>query len=195
MSLLPIRRTRRPGLFTAATAALLGGLIWLGSAQPPQASGFRDRAVPMTVQTDLDIGRYQGLWFEIARYPNRFERDCVAVTAEYALLDNGQVSVRNSCRKHRFDGPLEVAEGRARVEGPGRLSVNFVRFLPFIRGDYYVLDVTPDYAVAVVGEPSGRFGWILARQPRLSPPALERARAVLERNGYDTSELYYTPQP
>ncbi|MFN3954921.1 MAG: lipocalin family protein [Pararhodobacter sp.] len=194
MPLPPIRRKRRAGLFAIA-AAMLGGLIWLGNAPPAQGSGFRDRSVPMTVQTDLDIERYQGLWFEIARYPNRFERDCVAVTAEYALREDGQVMVRNSCRKNRFDGPLEVAEGRARVEGPGRLSVNFVRFLPFIRGDYYVLDVTPDYAVAVVGEPSGRFGWILARQPRLAPPVLERALSVLERNGYDISELYYTPHP
>ena len=186
---------RRRNRLASLALGLAAGLFWLGSTPPAEASAFRDTSVPMRVQADVDLARYQGLWFEIARYPNRFERDCVAVTAEYALLSDGQIEVRNSCRKHSFDGRLTVAEGRARVEGPGRLSVNFVRLLPFIRGDYYILDVTPDYSVAVVGEPSGRFGWILARSPRLTPAELTRAQAVLERNGYDLRELYYTPQP
>jgi apolipoprotein D and lipocalin family protein len=170
-------------------------LALLLSAAPAAAQPYRDRSVPMTVVQDLDLNRYLGLWYEIARYPNRFERDCVAVTAEYGLLSDGQISVRNSCRKLTFDGRLDVAEGRARVEGPGRLSVNFVAWLPFARGDYYVLDVTPDYSLAVVGEPSGRWGWILARTPRISQAQMDRALAALRRNGYDTSALYMVPQP
>ena len=95
----------------------------------------------------------------------------------------------NTCRQGSPTGPVEVAEGTARVEGPGQLSVNFVSFLPFIRGDYFVLDVTPDYSVAVVGEPRRRFGWVLARSPQLSPQAYQRALDVLTRNGYDVSAL------
>lgn len=170
-------------------------LIALLLASPAVAQPYRDRSVPMTVVQNLDVNRYMGLWYEIARYPNRFERDCVAVTAEYALLPDGQISVRNSCRKGAFDGRLDVADGRARVEGPGRLSVNFVAWLPFARGDYYVLDVTPDYSVAVVGEPSGRWGWILARSPRVTPAQMNRALEALRRNGYDTSALYMVPHP
>lgn len=175
--------------------AVVAALSPLLAPSPAEAQRFRDTSVPMQPVAGLDLDRYLGLWFEIARYPNRFERDCVAVTAEYTRIDAERIGVRNSCRKGTFDGPLDVAEGTARVEGPGRLSVNFVRFLPFIRGDYWVLDVTPDYSVAVVGEPSGRFGWILARSPRISDAAWTRALAALERNGYDTDGLYRVPHP
>jgi apolipoprotein D and lipocalin family protein len=156
---------------------------------------YRDTSVPMTVVANLDLTRYLGLWYEVARYPNRFEEGCVAVTAEYGALPDGQISVRNSCRQGTFDGPLEVANGTARVEGPGQLSVNFVRWLPFIRGGYYVLDVAPDYSLAVVGEPGGRFGWVLARTPRITPAQWQRAEEVLRRNGYDLTDLYRVPQP
>ena len=167
----------------------------LALAALPAAAQYRDRAVPMGVVVNLDLDRYTGRWFEIARFPNRFERDCVAVTADYARLPDGTISVVNTCRKFTFDGEVQVAEGSARVEGPGRLSVNFVPWLPFARGDYWVLDITPDYSVAVVGEPSGSTGWILARSPRISPAALERAQAALRRNGYDTDQLYMVPHP
>lgn len=175
--------------------SLAAALALILSLSGAEAQRHRDTAVPMQPVADLDLDRYLGLWYEIARYPNRFERDCVAVTAEYTRLDDGRIGVRNSCRKISFDGRLDVAEGTARVEGPGRLSVNFVRFLPFVRGDYWVLDVTPDYTVAVVGEPSGRFGWILARSPRISEAAWTRALTALERNGYDTGGLYRVPHP
>ncbi|WP_461472486.1 lipocalin family protein [Pararhodobacter sp.] len=176
-------------LFSSILAAVL--------AASPAAAGGRhgDDDAPIASVPSLDIGRYAGLWYEIARFPNRFERGCVAVTADYSLLENGDVSVRNSCRKGALDGPLEVAEGRARVEGPGRLSVNFVWFLPFIRGDYWVLDVTEDYSVAVVGEPGRDYGWVLARSPRISAAAYDRALAVLTANGYDTAALERVVQP
>lgn len=176
-------------------AAFALGVILLAATALPSAAQYRDRSVPMGVVANLDLERYAGRWFEIARFPNRFERDCVAVTAEYAPLPNGTISVVNTCRKFTFDGEVVVAEGTARIEGPGRLSVNFVAWLPFARGDYWVLDITPDYSVAVVGEPSGNTGWILARTPRISPAALERALATLRRNGYDTDALYMVPHP
>lgn len=176
-------------------AALALGVIFLAAVALPAAAQYRDRSVAMGVVANLDLDRYAGRWFEIARFPNRFERDCVAVTADYARLPDGTISVVNSCRKFTFDGDLQVAEGSARVEGPGRLSVNFVPWLPFARGDYWVLDVTPQYSVAVVGEPSGSTGWILARTPRISAAELERALAALRRNGYDTDALYMVPQP
>lgn len=161
----------------------------------PAEARYRNTAAPLTVVADLDLTRYLGLWYEVARYPNRFERDCVAVTAEYGALPDGRISVRNSCRRRGFDAPLDVVEGTARVEGPGQLSVNFVRWLPFVRGGYYVLDVTPDYSLAVVGEPGGRFGWVLARSPRITPAQWAHAEAVLRRNGYDLTDLYRVPQP
>lgn len=165
------------------------------TATAAQAQRYGDRSAPIAAVASLDLNRYAGLWYEIARFPNRFERNCTAVTAEYTLRDDGTVGVRNSCRKGTVDGPLDVAEGRARVEGPGRLSVNFVRLLPFIRGDYWVLDVTADYSVAVVGEPGRNYGWILARTPRISDAAYDRAVAVLRSNGYDPAGLERVVQP
>ncbi|MEM8788080.1 MAG: lipocalin family protein [Pseudomonadota bacterium] len=155
---------------------------------------YRDTAVPMESVSRLDTAAYAGLWYEIARFPNRFERDCTGVTAEYTLREDGRIGVKNSCRKGALDGPLEVAEGSARVAAPGQLKVKFAEWLPF-EGDYWVLDVTEDYDVAVIGVPSGDFGWILARTPTLEADDLAAALSVLRDAGYDTDRLTYTLQP
>ena len=157
---------------------------------------YRDVSVPMETHGPVEIARYQGLWYEIARYPNSFEEGCFGVTAEYSLNEDGSVKVVNSCRQGALDGPLEVAEGRATLvsaEGD-KLEVGFVPWLPFAVGDYWILNVTEDYSVAVIGTPDGGFGWILARQPMLAATELEAAYAVLRRNGYDPALLYLTPQ-
>ncbi len=167
--------------------------LFLASAAPAAAQ-YRDRAVQMGVVSNLDLNRYAGRWYEIARFPNRFERGCVGVTADYALLPDGRVSVVNTCVEGALGGPVKRIEGRATVAGPGRLRVNFVSWLPFAAGDYWVLDVTSDYGVAVVGEPSGSTGWILARRPRIAEAQKARALAVLARNGYDTGRLDWVLQ-
>ena len=95
----------------------------------------------------------------------------------------------NTCREGSPDGPRKVAEGVARVEAPGRLSVSFVSWLPFVRGDYWVLYVDEEYQVAVVGAPKGTTGWILARNPTISEAARAAAEAVLTRNGYNVARL------
>lgn len=165
-----------------ALAAALG----LSACAP---AGYRDPGRPMTVETALDLDRYLGLWYEIARFPNRFERGCAGVTAEYARRPDGRISVVNTCHKGSPDGPMEVAEGVARVVAPGKLEVTFVPWLPFARGDYWVLHVDPAYSVAVVGEPGGRTGWILARDPHLAPAKYDKAVSALRTMGYDTDQL------
>lgn len=177
-------------------ALITATLLSLSAATMPlTAQPYGDPDAPIAPVETLDVSRYLGLWYEIARYPNRFERGCVAVTAEYAMRDDGRIAVTNTCRKESFDGEVDVAEGVARIEGPGRLSVGFVWFLPFIRGDYYVLHVAEDYSLAVVGEPSRDYGWVLARTPHISQARYEQALAVLEANGYDTAQLELVPQP
>lgn len=176
-------------MFRAAAAFLAAILL----GEPATAQTYRDRSVDMrSVQVDLD--RYFGKWYEIARFPNRFETDCVGVTAEYAPRADGKISVINSCRKGALDGPLDRIEGEAWVVAPGQLKVTFVPWLPFARGDYWVLHVEPDYSVAVVGEPKGKTGWILGRETGLDPARMDRALAALKANGYDTSKLYMVPQ-
>ncbi|GAB5432941.1 lipocalin family protein [Tritonibacter mobilis] len=181
----------------AFRSTLAATLVALTLAAPVQAAGYRDTDVAMTVQEDLDLSRYLGTWYEIARFPNRFEQGCAAVTAEYSPLPKDRIKVVNSCRKGGVTGPLETAEGVARVAGPGKLEVNFVswlRLLPFTWGDYWVLDVDADYQVAVIGTPKGKQGWILARTPNISATELEAAKAVLRKNGYDTGALEMVPQ-
>jgi len=149
---------------------------------------------PLQVVPSVDLERYQGLWYEIARYPNRFERGCVGATAEYTLKDDGTVRVINRCRTETLDGPLQEAKGKAWVVDPqtnARLKVRF--FWPFT-GDYWVLDLGDDYSYAVVGDPCRRYLWILAREPALEPALRE---AILERiaeQEYDPSHLVWPPQ-
>lgn len=183
-------RSRWRAALTSSLAALL-----ITAPAVTRAEVYRDTSVEMTTVPQLDTGKYLGRWYEIARFPVRFEEGCVGVTADYALRDDGQIRVINTCRQDTLDGPVEQAEGRARVEGPGKLSVTFVPWLPFARGDYWVLYLDDDYSLSVVGAPSGKTGWILARSPQISAAQRAQAEAVLRRNGYDTSRLYSTPQP
>ena len=134
----------------------------------------------------VDIKAYTGLWYEMARYDNGFERNCEGVTAEYGLLPDGQVSVTNACHTGAPDGPLKVSKGKAKIlrdSGNAKLKVSF--FGPFYVGDYWVLDHADDYSWSIVGEPSGRYLWILTRQatpaPQVRQMLLERVRQL----GYD----------
>ena len=151
---------------TATWRAALAGLLILVCG-PAVAETYRDRTVEMVPVAELDLDRYLGKSYEIARFPNRFEKRCEGVTAEYALR----------------------ADGQAKVVGPGKLSVTFVPWLPFARGDYWVLYLDADYTLAVVGAPRGTTGWILARTPSISPEARSMAEKALVRNGYDPSRL------
>ncbi len=144
----------------------------------------------------VDLTRYQGLWYEYARYENRFERDCEAVTAQYAPAENGTVAVKNTCREGAVDGPIKVSEGKAKPAGDplaAKLKVSF--FGPPLMTNYWVLDRADDYSWAIVGEGSGRFLWILTREARppkaLGDQLVARARSL----GYDTDMLRFTKQP
>jgi len=163
-------------------------------AAPASAEIYRDRTVPIVADANLDVKRYLGLWYEIARFPNSFEKGCQGVTAEYVLENDGKISVTNTCRVDRPDGRVKTAKGVARVEAPGQLSVTFVPWLPFARGDYWVLYVDKAYSLAVVGAPKGTTGWILARTPTISAAQREAAEIVLKKNGYDAGKLVNVAQ-
>jgi len=177
-------------LFLAATALLTA------CNRPPV-----NRAGEMPPQTEasVDLTRYQGLWYEIARYPNSFEEGCEGVTAEYALRDDGKVSVTNTCRQGSVDGPEEVAEGVARVvddSSNARLKVKFApAWVPFAFGDYWILYLDPEYETVLVGSPDGRYLWILARSPQITPEKLDEMLTAGTQRGYDTSALRMTEQP
>lgn len=157
---------------------------------------YRDEAAPMTPVAAVDLARYAGTWYEIARFPVWFQDGCTGVTAEYALVPDGTVDVLNSCFQDSLDGELRTAAATARSvdASNARLKVRFSRWVP-IEGDYWVIHLDPEYRTAVVGVPSGSAGWILSRTPQIAPDQLAAATAALEANGYDTARLVFTEQP
>lgn len=153
-------------------------------------SGYRDPDVTIASKALFDPAQYAGTWYEIASFPVRFQRGCTKTTATYTLADGGDLIVRNTCMR---DGALEQIDGRAKLTGPGRLQVSFDS-VPFVKAPYWVLWTDETYETAVVGVPSGRAGWILARTPELRADKLAAARDVLDFNGYDLGELRMTEQ-
>lgn len=179
-------RSKLLALAAAGGVAAVAGWRALLSRHP-----VGNRHVPEPARP-VDLKLYAGRWFEIARYEQPFEKGCEGVTAEYSLGPNGMIIVVNRCR---MVGRTREARGRARIvdhETAAKLKVSF--FGPFY-GDYWVLDHADDYGWSIVGEPSGRYLWILARSA--IPPAtivdavVDRAAAM----GYDTSMLVRTVQP
>lgn len=165
------------------TSLLLTVCLTLGAMGPASAESYRDTSVPIAA-VEVDLDRYLGKWYEIARYPNWFEQNCPAPTATYTENADGTINVLNQCAGGR------AREALATPVGPGKLDVDFVQWLPGIGvGKYWVLYVAPDYSLAVVGEPSGKYGWVLARSPGIRQSAFDTAKAALEKNGYDTSAL------
>ena len=174
---------------TAAVAlvALAGGALAACAALTAGPVGAR--AVPQPAKP-VDLSRYAGRWYELARYENRFERDCEGVTAEYRSLPGGLIEVVNSCRKGGLGGPLKVARGRAKVVAgsqDAKLKVSF--FGPFFVGNYWVLDHADDYSWSIVGEPSGRFLWILTRAATPDAATRERLQSRARDLGYDLTLL------
>jgi apolipoprotein D and lipocalin family protein len=173
------------GAATAAAAVAAAFLIErhpVGNASVPEPAKF------------VDLQRYLGIWFEIARYDQRFERSCAAgVSATYTLRADGSINVVNRCR--RSDGSTKEARGRAKIVDRttnAKLKVSF--FGPFY-GDYWVLDHADDYSWSIVGEPSGRYLWILSRQSNPGQAAIEELVGRAQELGYDTKQLIHTAQP
>ena len=181
--------SRRPLIPLALAAA---AAVTLGACAVMMRGRVGNRSVPEPAKT-VDLNRYVGLWYEIGRYENWFERGCEAVTAEYRVRDNGAVQVINTCRVGSPNGPTKVAEGRAKVvagSGNSKLKVSF--FGPFFFGDYWVLDHDPDYAWSIVGEPSGRYLWLLSRTAEPSAETREVIDARVRELGYDMSLIRRT---
>jgi apolipoprotein D and lipocalin family protein len=176
-----------------STAALVGTAIGLaGCTTLLKRHPVGNRAVPEPAKA-VELQRYLGRWYEIARYEQSFQKGCEGVTADYSLRSDGSIAVVNRCRKP--DGKITEARGRAKIVEPrssAKLKVSF--FGPFY-GNYWVLDHADDYSWSIVGEPSGRYLWILAREP--TPPK-GKVQALVQRvrdMGYDVSMLLRTKQP
>ena len=148
----------------------------------------------------LDVPRYMGTWYEIAKYPNRFQKKCVKDTrAVYELLANGTVKVTNRCTTE--SGEVDVALGSARQVGEARspkLEVRFapewLSFIPWVWGNYWVIDLDPEYQLVAVSEPKLEYLWVLARTPTVNPRAYEELVARLVKKGFDSRKIVLSPQ-
>jgi apolipoprotein D and lipocalin family protein len=170
---------------------LLGALLLAGGVQgePPQ---------PVRTVAAVDLGRYAGDWFEVARFPNRFQKQCAGdVRATYARRQDGRLDVTNRCRT--TGGTIEEARGIARVvdtSTSAKLKVRFapavLSWIPAVWGDYWIVGLAGDYSWAVVGSPDRKYLWILSRSARLDGRAYASAVAAARANGFDTDRLVQT---
>lgn len=148
----------------------------------------------------VDLDRYTGTWYEIASYPQWFQRGCHCTRARYSKNDDGTIDVLNSCNRESVTGKYSTANGTAVVQpddngSNARLKVYF--FLPRLRlfgGDYWVIGLDEDYRWAVVSEPREKYLWILSRTPELPDAELEKAKEVIRSNGLDLNMLEWTTQ-
>ncbi len=144
---------------------------------------------PYTVPS-VDLGRYAGLWYEIAAYPTRFEEGCYCITAEYTLANSGKfVEVRNRCRKGSPGGAESSIRGKAFVvKGTGNAKLKVQFFWPF-RAPYWIVGLADDYSWALVSGPSRDYLWILSRTPAMEPETYSMILGLLQEKGFDTGKL------
>lgn len=156
---------------------------------------------PLEVVPSVDLARYCGTWFEIARLPNGFQTKCAGdVVATYTLLDDGKIKVVNRCRKE--DGEVTEAEGRAKRasddEPNSKLKVRFapaiLSFLPFVWGNYWVLEIDTAYTYAVIGEPDREYLWILSRTPKMDENILQGILNRMREKGFNVGKIMRTEQ-
>jgi apolipoprotein D and lipocalin family protein len=149
---------------------------------------------PLETVNSVDLDRYVGQWYEIARYHHRFQEGCVGSKATYALRDDGKITVVNECYDNSFSGKLRSVKGKAWVvdkETNARLKVSF--FWPFA-GDYWIIDLGQNYEYAVIGHPNRKYLWILSRTPEMEEEVYQSILTRLQKQEYDTAKLIRTAQ-
>lgn len=152
----------------------------------------------LTTVDSVNLDRYVGTWYEIAKIPNWFQKDCARnTTATYRAIDEKLIEVVNQCQQ--AGGQVKEARGVARVvenSDNTKLEVSFVRFLGrnWFWGDYWVIGLTGSYQIAIVGNPNREFGWILSRQTVLDETGRQFVHSVLTDKGYDPEVFEYTSQ-
>lgn len=178
-------------------ARLMFGLIVTVMAM--QAYAQQPKPEVRTV-VSVSLDRYIGKWYEVARFPNRFQTQCTGdVTAEYQKRGDGRIDVTNRCRK--ADRAFKEAIGVARIVDTGsntKLKVRFapawLSWVPMVWGDYWIIGLAQDYSYAVVGEPGREYLWILSRTPNMSGESYQAALKQAAEQGFDVTKLQRTKQ-
>jgi len=149
---------------------------------------------PLETVENVDIEKYMGKWYEIATIPQRFQKGCKCVTAEYTLTDNGYVKVLNSCRKDSTNGPFRSIEGKAFISKKGNGAKLKVQFFWPLKAKYWIIGLADDYSWAVVGHPNRKYLWILSREPFMEEALYNSIIQKLKEQDYNTSLLEKTEQ-
>lgn len=192
-------RPQRPGVRQGRWA--IGAVLTLSLALqlPPPAWASADQPSPPTPIEQLDVPRYMGTWHELARYPNRFQARCTgASTARYSLQPDGTVQVLNQCPQ--ANGQVDEALGQARQLGgttSPRLQVRFapawLGWLPWVWGDYWVIDLDADYSLAAVSDAQRDYLWVLSRTPQVDEARYQALMARLRARGFEPERLQRNP--
>lgn len=186
-------------LKASGIARLFAMLLCLGPAG--SVGVWAQTPVPaLTPVASIDVPRYMGTWYEVAKFPNRFQKQCVRNTqASYSLQADGTVRVVNRCTQS--DGVSKQAAGAARQIGPAtspKLEVRFapawLSFLPWVWGNYWVIDLDANYQWVAVSEPKREFLWVLSRTLQMEPAVYQALLVRLAANGFDIGKLEVSPQ-
>ena len=175
--------------------SILQILIGIFASVSPLHAAAADAPPPLQTVSHVDVNRYMGKWYEIASFPQWFQKNCTAVSATYTLRKDGDVDVLNECRDKTLDGKLRSAKGKAWIvdrESNAKLKVRF--FWPF-SGDYWIIDLGAEYQYAVVGHPKRNYLWILSRSCQMDPAVYDRILERLKGQHYDVTRLNKTLQP
>ncbi|MBD1398085.1 lipocalin family protein [Pontibacter sp. JH31] len=169
---------KKKKLILTAGAVLLGAFI---------ISGCSSSNAPLDTVPHVDLARYMGKWYEIASIPQRFSRGCHCTSAEYTLhAEEGYVQVYNSCLK---DGKVSDVNGKAfPVEGSNNSKLKVQFFWPF-KGDYWILELDPDYRYVMVGSPDRESLWFLSRTPTLDEATYARLEQLANSKGFPVEQL------
>jgi apolipoprotein D and lipocalin family protein len=149
---------------------------------------------PLQTVPFVDLNKYAGKWYEIASFPQSFQKGCHCTTAEYTLTDEGYVIVENRCNKGSINGKESYIKGKAFVvpnSGNAKLLVQF--FWPF-KGKYWIIDLADDYSYAVVGHPNRKYLWILSRTPVMGDATYDQLVYRLKEKGFDMLKIRLTEQ-
>lgn len=165
-----------------------------------QVSAQESAAIPVKTIPSLDVPRYLGTWYEIAKFPNWFQKKCVSNTkAVYSLKGDGKLKVLNSCKI--ASGEVSEAEGTARQMGASdspklevRFAPDWLSFLPLVWGDYWVIDLDSQYQVAAVSDPRREYLWVLSRTPQLDAAVYDTLLKRLQAQQFDIRKLEPTQQ-
>jgi lipocalin len=154
----------------------------------------KDQHINTSTVKELDLNRYLGTWYEIARFPHSFEKDLVGVTATYRLRADGKIEVINQGRKFTLDGKRSKAVGKAKIPNPSEPGKLKVSFFWFFYADYFVLELDENYQYAMIGSSSPKYFWILSRTPQMDDFTYQMLLEKARKRGYHLDKLEKVPQ-